>query len=124
MATISEMIMSSPAFGAITEAATENGKARRKQLKRTLTVFQNWAQEAENLRNLSSRILYAHIAQQSAELDYASTAHLVSSVDDRMAREEALEAANGRYDAAVAALAKRKAVAIEVFGPELVASVA
>lgn len=124
MATISEMIQSSPAFGAIVDAATENGKAARKQLKRTLAVFQNWAKEAETLRNLSSIVLYAQIAQQSAELDYASTAHLVSSVDDRMAREEALEAANGRYDAAVAALAKRKAVATEVFGADLVASVA
>lgn len=124
MATISEMIQNSPAFGAIVEAATENGKARRKQLKRTLTVFQNWAQEAETLRNLSSRVLYAQIGQQSAELDYASTAHLVSSVDDRMAREEAREAANSRYEAAVAAFEKRKAVAIEVFGAALVDSVA
>ena len=124
MATISEMIQNSPAFGAIVEAATENGKAARKQLKRTLTVFQNWAQEAEVLRNLSSRVLYAQIGQQSAELDYASTAHLVSSVNDRMDRQEALDAANGRYEAAVAALAKRKAVAVEVFGSELVASVA
>lgn len=124
MATISEMIQNSPAFGQLVEAATENGKARRKQLKRTLTVFQNWAQEAETLRNLSSRVLYAQIAQQSAELDYASTAHLVSSVDDRMARQEAMEAADGRYDAAVAALNKRRAIAVEVFGEALVASVA
>ena len=123
MATINNIttaIQSSPAFGTLTNSYTEEGKKQRKMLKRTLTVFQNFSEEAGVLRRLSDNVLFTQVAMMGAQLDYDATAHLVSSVDDVVARNRGKADAEAAHTEAVARLAERRAIAVQIFGEDLV----